>query len=155
MLVPRSMVPCTMHFVLRFSKESGLIHKWLWLCKVRAVYIMDHEIIPCSPKICDWPLNLFWGFFSLHQGKNIGVIMELEVPQRPIFRPTLSSIMFNKFVIARGKRGPLVAKVKGTWQRNNVWIDFLSFLILFCWPNITRVKRKGGRRGEDKTWKKT
>ena len=33
------------------------------------VYIMEHEIIPCSSKICDWPLNSSRDHFSLHQEK--------------------------------------------------------------------------------------
>jgi hypothetical protein len=35
------------------------------------VYVMDHEVIPCYPKVCDWPLNLSSGHFSLYQGQKI------------------------------------------------------------------------------------
>ena len=32
-----------------------------------AVYTMDHEVIRCSSKVCDWPFNLFHDWFGLHQ----------------------------------------------------------------------------------------
>ena len=31
------------------------------------VYIMDLEVVPCSPNMFDWPLNLYWAHFGLHQ----------------------------------------------------------------------------------------
>ena len=32
---------------------------------------MDHEVVPCSSKICDWSLNLSWDHSGLHQGEKI------------------------------------------------------------------------------------
>ena len=34
------------------------------------VYIMDHEVVPCSPKICDWSLDSSEDHFGLDQGEN-------------------------------------------------------------------------------------
>ena len=48
------------------------------------VYIMDHDVPSCSPKICDWLWSLSQDHFGLHQGKNVKVTMELEVPKTPI-----------------------------------------------------------------------
>ena len=42
---------------------------------------MDHEVVPRPRRICDWLLNSSRVHFSLHQGKNVKVIMEFEVPK--------------------------------------------------------------------------
>ena len=60
------------------------------------VYTMDHEVVPRPGKICDWLLNSSQDHFSLHQGKNVGVTMEFEVPKRHILRPTLSTDMVQR-----------------------------------------------------------
>ena len=52
-------------------------------------YIMDHEVVPRPNKICNWLLNSSWDHFGLHQGQNVRVTMEFEVPKRHILRPTL------------------------------------------------------------------
>ena len=57
---------------------------------------MDHEVIPYSSKVSNWPLNLSWHQFGLHQEKDVWVTMELEVPKRSIFRPTLSIVMVQQ-----------------------------------------------------------
>ena len=57
---------------------------------------MDHEVIPCSFEIFGWLLNLAHNHFSLHEGKKVKVIMELEVANMPIFRPTISTIMVQQ-----------------------------------------------------------
>ena len=56
----------------------------------------DHEVAPCSSKLCDWLLNLSHDHFSLHQEKYVRVTMELEVPTRPIFNPTPSIVMMQR-----------------------------------------------------------
>ena len=56
-------------------------------------YTMDHDVVPRPCKICDWLLSSSWDHFGLHQGKNIIVIMEFEVPKRHILRRTLSTDM--------------------------------------------------------------
>ena len=55
------------------------------------VYIVDHEFVPRPCKICDWLLNSSRDHSGLHQGWNVRVIMEFEVPKRHILRPTLST----------------------------------------------------------------
>ena len=45
-------------------------------------YTMDHEVVLRPYKICDWLLNLSHDHFSLHQGKNVRVTMEFEIPKR-------------------------------------------------------------------------
>jgi hypothetical protein len=71
---------------------------------------MDHEIIPRPCKICDWLLNLSWDHFGSHQGQNVRVTLEFEVPKRHILGPTLYTTWFNEFCDGRGKRGALVEK---------------------------------------------
>jgi hypothetical protein len=68
-------------------------HHELYSSLLRDVYIMEHEVVPCSSKICGWPLKLSHDHFGLHQEGNVRATMKLEVPKRPIFRPTLSAIM--------------------------------------------------------------
>ena len=68
-------------------------HFNLYLAHSMAIYITDHEVVPCFSKICDWPLNSSRDHFGLHQEKKEKVIMELEVPKRPIFTPTSSTVM--------------------------------------------------------------
>ena len=48
---------------------------------------------PTSCEICDGLLNSSWNHFGLHQGKNVRLIMEFEVPKRHTLRPTLSTNM--------------------------------------------------------------
>lgn len=52
-------------------------------CGLGVVYIMDHDVITCSPKICDWQLDMLQDCFGLRQGKNVTMIMKFEVPKRP------------------------------------------------------------------------
>jgi hypothetical protein len=62
--------------------------------------------------------------------------MEFEIPKRHILRLTLFIDMVQRiFAVGRGKRGTLVEKGKGPWQRNVVLINF----------NVL-----GGREDEDK-----
>ena len=52
---------------------------------------MDHEAVPSSSQICDWPLNLSQDHFNLHQEKTIRVTMELL--KRSDATPSLSIVM--------------------------------------------------------------
>ena len=99
---------------------------------------MDHEVVPCSSKICDWLLNLSWDHFGLHQAeeekKIVRVTMELEVPEKAYF-PVLHypSSWSHGFCSGRGKRGFLVANVKGPLQR--FFFFFFDFFFKML-PNI-------------------
>ena len=57
------------------------------------VYTMDREVVLRPCKICDWLLNSSRDHFGLHQGENVIVTMEFEVPKRHILRPTLFTQM--------------------------------------------------------------
>jgi hypothetical protein len=57
---------------------------------------MDHEVVPRSYKRCDWLLNSYREHFGLHQGENVKVTMEFEVPKIHISRPTLSTNMVQQ-----------------------------------------------------------
>ena len=82
------------------------------------VYIMDHEVVPRPCKICDWLLNSSWDHFGLHQGNNVRVIMEFEVPKRHILRTRLSTDMVQcvlqwerqKKRSRRKRQGPMAKK---------------------------------------------
>ena len=63
----------------------------LWV--LRVFYTMNHEVVPRPCKICDWLVDSSRDHFGLHQGRNIRMTMELEVPKRHILRPTLSTNM--------------------------------------------------------------
>ena len=62
------------------------------------VYIMDHEVVPCSPKICDWQWNFSQNHFGLHQGENVKVTVKLEVPKMPILRLMLFIVMVQQIL---------------------------------------------------------
>ena len=50
-----------------FYFTSMMVPTWLGvLCKLGAVYTMDHEVIPRLCKISNWPLNLSLDHFSLY-----------------------------------------------------------------------------------------
>ena len=47
---------------------------------------MDHEVVPRLCKISNWLLNSFQDRFGLHQGKNVRVSVEFEVPKKTYFK---------------------------------------------------------------------
>ena len=76
---------------------------------------MDHEVVPRPYKICDWLLNSSQDQFGLHQGKNVRVTMEFEVPKNffeGLHHPLTWS---NGFCNGRGTRGDLIEKGRGPW----------------------------------------
>jgi hypothetical protein len=87
---------------------------------VGVVYTMDHEVIPRTCKIWDWLLNFSWDHFGLHQGKKCESDREVRSP-KDIFEGLHYPLTWsNKFCGGRGKRGGLVEKGKGPWQKNVV-----------------------------------
>ena len=58
---------------------------------------MDHEVVPRTWKICDRMLGLAPGLlWFTPRKKNVGVIVEFEVFERLIVRPTLSTDMLQQ-----------------------------------------------------------
>ena len=88
------------------------------ICIEGIVYTMEREVAPRPCKIHDWLLNSSRDHLGLHQGQNVKVIMEFEVPKRHIRGPTLSIDMVQSVCSVRGKTRALVEKGKGPWQRN-------------------------------------
>ena len=78
--------------------------------------------------------------FGLHQGKNVTVTMEFEVPKRHISRPTLSTNMVQPDLRWRGKRGAMVKKRQGHIAENYCYNIFLWMFFL------------GKRREDPKKW---
>jgi hypothetical protein len=101
-----------------------------------------HEVVPSSPKICDWQLNSSWNHFNFYIKERIRVTMKLEVFKRPIFMLTLSITMIQWLCDEKGKWGFLVAGFGGPWTRN---VFFFFFFLR---------RKKGGNGGEGQTWKK-
>ena len=73
--------------------------------------------------------------------------MELEVFKRFVLRFTLPIVMVQHGFVARGnKRGSLVAKVRGLWQRNAVFILLSHFVMRVCTEHYyNHVDKKGGK----------
>ena len=67
----------------------GLCVKW----PLGVVYTMDYEVVLGPCKSIDWLLNLSRDHFGLHQRKNVGVTMKVEVPPKHIFRLIISTNM--------------------------------------------------------------
>ena len=122
------------------------------------VYIMGHELV----------LGPLW-FIS--RGENVRVTMQLEVPKRHISCLHYPLSWASGLCCESYKRGPLVAKVKGTWQRNAYFVClFVSFICLYLFvlwflffiftrsnisfsfsflvPSDIVTKRKEGKKGE-------
>ena len=66
--------------------------------------------------------------------KNVIVTMELEVPKKLIFKPTLSTVMVQQGN-ERGKRGSLATNVRGPWQKK-----------LCFFQTLPQLQGKNGRR---------
>ena len=106
---------------------------------------MDHEVVPRPYNICDWLVNSSHNHFGLHQGEDVGVAVEFEVPKRHFLRPTLSSDMVQpvlrwerrlKRCFARKKKG------QGPVTYRNCYTNF---------SNETIYGEEKVKRGEDKT----
>jgi len=63
-------------------------------------------------------LNLSWDHFGLHQGKNVKMTMEFEVPKDIFTGLHYPSTWFNGFCDGRGKRVAMVEKNTGPWKKN-------------------------------------
>ena len=82
--------------------------------------------------------SLYWGCridecrikevgLYVQQGKDLKGAMRLEVPQRHVFRPTLSSTMSSPMGFAEsGKRGSLIAKTVAKNCRFNIFLFFFG-----------------------------
>ena len=75
------------HINLSMGLTEYFWNMWLYS---GVVYTTDHEVVPRPYKLCDWLLNSSWDHFGLHQGKNVKVTVEFEVPKRHVLRPKLS-----------------------------------------------------------------
>ena len=108
--------------------------------RLRAVYSMDHEVVPRPCKICDWLLNLSWDYFGLHQGQKCQSDHGSRGFQKTCFRAYIIHWHGpSDFAAGVAKRGALIEKGKGPWRRNILIIKFsIEFFI------------GGGREVEDK-----
>ena len=92
----------------------GSFAKWPW----GVLHIMGHEVVPRPCKNCDWLLNSSRDHFGSHQGTNVRVTTEFEVPKRHILRPTLFTYMVQhvlhwerqKRCYGEKRQGPMVEK---------------------------------------------
>ena len=113
------------------------------------VYIVDHEVVPCSSKICDWLLNSFQDHFSLHrEKKNVRLNMELEVPKRFSFNLHCPLSCTNGFCNGRGKRGFLATNVTRPMLRNAVFaikkkLKFAKRFFIVTSKEGEKVKHEG------------
>ena len=87
-------------------------------------------VVPRPYKICDWMLNSSHDHFTLHQGKNVRVIMEFKVPQRQILRPTLSTNMVQR--VLRWERQKRCPGRKRQWPMTKKcnYSDYYYYIII-------------------------
>ena len=95
---------------------------------------MDHEVVMRPCRIRDWLLNLSRNHFSLHQGKNVRVTMEFQVPKRHISLPTISTNMVQHVLRWEWQK----RCSSSSWQR----YDLINFLMSFFWGNV-KTKTRG------------
>ena len=89
---------------------------------------MDHEVVSRPCKKCDWLLNSSHDHFGLHQGKNVRMTREFEVPKRHILGPTLSTDMVKRVLrwerqsrcYGRKRQGPIADK----YYCNGFWMNY-------------------------------
>jgi hypothetical protein len=94
----------------------------------RAVYTMDHEVVPRPSKRCDWTLKSSRDDLGLHQGKNGRVTTEVEV-HKFFFKPTLSTAMVQRdFRWDKQKRWSR-KNSKGPCQKKCRFNDFFPDLV--------------------------
>ena len=103
---------------------------------------MDHKVIPRPCKNFDWLLNSSWDHFGLHQGKNVKVTMEFEVPKRHILRPTLSTDMVQQILQWERQKRCSHRKRRGPWQRNDVIIKNYE---MFFGEEKMRTRQENGQ----------
>ena len=108
------------------------------------VYTKDHDVIPKLCKICDRLLNSSSYHFDLHQGKNVKVNMECEVPKRHIF---------NSYIIhLHGPMGCAVGKKqKGCYGRKRQG----PMTQKYCYNNLLMklfVGKRRWRKEKKKKW---
>ena len=100
---------------------------------------MEHEVAPCSSKICDWPLNSSHDRFGSHQEKkNERVTWNLR-SQKVYFKPTLSTILVQQVVWWEKQKRISCSKCQGTMARN------LFFFQLFM-TNVSIFTKKEKRK---------
>ena len=91
-------------------------------------HIMDHEVIPCSSKICDGLLNSSRDHFGLHQEgeeKKCWSDHGTWGPQKAYFWGLQYPLSWSKgFCNGTCKRGSLPTNVKGPWHKIVVFVDF-------------------------------
>ena len=107
---------------MKIQKTSLMAKNDFWCC-LGAVCIMDHAVVSCSSKLCDWPLNLSQDHLSLHQQKNVRVTMDLRSPKglfSDLHHPLTWS---NRFCSERGKNGSHTANIRGPSSNDMVqWV---------------------------------
>ena len=79
--------------------------------------------------------------FGLHQENNVRVAMGLEVPQRPLFRPSLSTVMVQK--VLRWERQKRFSHYKCQGTMINIY--FILFYLFFL-PKLYIVMREEGEK---------
>ena len=89
------------------------------------------QVVPRPYKIYDWLLNSSRYHFSLHQGKDVKLAIELKAPKRHILRPTLSTDMVQWILRWGGKRGALVRIGKAHDREVLLYYSFNLLLFVF------------------------
>ena len=89
---------------------------------------MDHEVIRRPCKICGWLLNSSSDHFSLHQGTNVGVTVEFEVPKDILLRLALPTDMIQQLLLWKWQKKCYGRKGQGPMAKNVILINFSNLL---------------------------
>ena len=130
-------------------------HMWwdqLILYKRHKTKGKDHEVIPCSSKICDWSLNLSRDHFGLHQGKKWKSDHGTWGPQKACFHAYIIHCHDpTGFAVGEAKE-VLLLQLSRDYDKEMPFFFFFSFFFL---PNFFSCLRgKKGRRGRRSFMKK-
>ena len=112
---------------------------------------MVHEVVPCSPKICDWVLNLSRDHFGLYQGKKGRVAMGFEVPNRLVFHACIIHCHGPVgFVLRKAKE---IIPLQKSWDHGNETPLIWTYIYIYYQTLLKLEERREEERGGDKTWK--
>ena len=133
-----TLIPSAPH-VLRLKSGSlnGYLHHGSWSR-------------PCSSKICDWPLNLSQDHFGLHQEKNVRVIMELQVPKRPIFMPRSSIVMVQRVLLWERQKRFSCCKCQRTMAEKCHFNILFFFFLPQCFHSYKERREEEEKRSNMK-----
>ena len=105
---------------------------------------MDHEVVSWRCKSVDWLLNLS-GTTLVHTKEQMAHGPQRLRSSKYNFQCLVNAMTWsNKFCGERGKRGGMVGKGRGSWQRNAFTLIFYEFFLGALYTNLPTIQGSQG-----------